>query len=119
MSSVKVTFTEAALLALMKMNCVEKPAPSAICGKMIGEGAATDTSGAGNEVKMISRPLYRSRRVNGTNGEFDDKSAMPLNPAGKALINSPANAAWWPFAGRLIAVCPAVDPSLWNACIEI
>src|SRR5690349_8219810 len=68
-SAKKFTFTEAAPLALIKMNCVAKPPPSAICGKTIGDGADWFSSATGKVVRSVSpRELTSERSVRATKG---------------------------------------------------
>src|SRR5207245_2634715 len=61
-SATMFTLIVATPVALMKMNCVENPPPSAICGKMIGDGAGCVESATGNVVRRISpRPFVSDR----------------------------------------------------------
>src|SRR5215831_10698424 len=76
LSSMKFTVTDDAIRpsALMKMNCVVYPPPSAICGKTIGVGAGCVRSAAGNVVSRKSpRPFVSDRSVSVANGELDVK----------------------------------------------
>ena len=90
----KFTVTVADPVALMKMNSVVKPPPSAIWGNTIGPGAGRLASAIGNVVTRKSpRLLYSDRTVTATKGEAEEIRTTPLKPSGKPPIISPTNLA--------------------------
>src|SRR5206468_512376 len=71
-------------VALMKMNCVAKPPPSAIWGNTIGAGAGRFASAIGKVVNRKSpRLLYSDRTVRATKGEGAEIRTTPVKPSGK------------------------------------
>ena len=92
MSPRKFTVTVADPVALMKMNSVVKPPPSAIWGNTIGPGAGRLASAIGNVVTRKSpRLLYSDRTVRATKGEAEEIRTTPVKPSRKLPINCPTN----------------------------
>ena len=109
------TVTDDPPRGLIRISSVWNPPPSAMCGKITGDGAGRIRSATGNVVNSSSfRALISDRTVSATNGFADATSSTPVNPTGSPLMNPPASRARCPdpFSVTLPGPLPAsVAPS--------